>query len=676
MPFQKLLIANRAEIACRIMRTATKLGISTVAVFSEADRNSLHVAQADEAVDIGSSSPSKSYLNIDKIIAAAKSTGATAIHPGYGFLSENYKLAEQCQANDLAFIGPRADAIRQMASKSIAAQIAHQASVETLPGYRGASQDPRHMLEAAIDVGFPILLKSALGGGGRGMRIVENEKDFALNLKIAQSESMKAFGDDEIILEKYLVSARHIEVQIAADKHGHCLALGNRDCSAQRRYQKIIEEAPAPSISESVRQAMHDSSVRLAQQLDYDNLGTVEFLLQDDDFYFMEMNTRLQVEHPVTEQIVGVDLVAWQLQIAAGESIETFGQPSAVSKHAIEARIYAESPANGFRPSPGLLELVQFPRAATNLQVHTGVRQGDTVSEFYDPMIAKIVATGRNRTDAIARLVNALSQTFVAGVEVNVGFLIDLLNDAAILQGAIHINYVETNLKSLMQATQAPANEMLALGILVYHLRAREKQTNQAPYHSASDMHSPWLGQSGWRMNAPCEFAYVLTSAGTTYAMSVQELDAAKFCVAHASLSLQLRLNCFNEQSISAEIDGKMWELSYFCLDASTVMFCGSSRFEFSQSGFSDTPTFEQEDGKAGLAAPLPGRVAHISVHKGDHVRKGDCVAVVEAMKIEHQLCATTDGIVAKVHIAVGDSVAEGAICVDIEHDTKKAQDG
>lgn len=663
--FQKILIANRGEIACRILQTARRLGISTVAVYSSADRDSMHVQMADEAIEIGAARPSESYLNIDRIIQAVQQTGADAVHPGYGFLSENHVLAGRCEADGVTFVGPRSEAIRIMASKSTAGDIATKAQVPVLPGYRGSNQDGGDLIEAAMEIGFPVLLKSALGGGGRGMRIVDSESHLEANLVVAKSESLEAFGSDEIVVEKYLESARHIEVQVAADRHGDCLHLHDRDCSSQRRFQKIVEEAPAIDIKPNVRARMHESAVRIARTLGYDNLGTMEFLLQNDEFYFMEMNTRLQVEHPVTERITDTDLVEWQIRIAAGESLQSFGYRDAIAGHSIETRIYAENPAKNFLPSPGTLTYLKLPDSSDAVDVHSGVRQGDTISEHYDPMIAKLVATGPTREEALARMIDALSETIIAGVDVNVGMLISLLRHDEFRNGAVDVNFVERNLSDLARSESQPPAEAIALAVLWLHAARKNGGTKNSTEHSL-DPYSPWQDGTGWRMHARREFVYRISCAGKTHAIRYGEDSRGTVQVDWDSQSIECELGNIDNTTVAAMLNGKSRAMTLIRIQDRLTIFDGGSRYELRIAGRPESAHMADEN-SGNLAAPLPGRVARINVSVGDSVSNGDCLLVIDAMKMEHRLCATFDGIVAAIRYAVDDQVDEGATCVEVD---------
>ena len=421
--FKSILIANRGEIACRIIDTAHQLGIRCIAVYSDADREARHVALADEAYHIGPSPSQESYLCVDKIIDIATRAEAQAIHPGYGFLSESPILAKACQENDLVFIGPPIQAIESMGSKSAAKMIMEQAGVPLISGYHGENQDESHLCKQAQEIGYPVLLKAAFGGGGKGMRVVENARAFSESLAGAKREALASFGNDKILIEKYLTQPRHVEVQVFADQHGNCIYLADRDCSIQRRHQKIIEEAPAPDVPDDIRKAMGESAVRAAKAIDYVGAGTVEFLYDNGDFYFMEMNTRLQVEHPVTEMITGQDLVRWQLHVATGGELPLTQEEVTIEGHAIEARIYAEDPDNDFLPATGKLNYLRQPNISNHLRVDTGVRENDEVSTFYDPMIAKLIAWDESREQAIRRLTSGIDEYRISGVQTNLEFL-------------------------------------------------------------------------------------------------------------------------------------------------------------------------------------------------------------------------------------------------------------
>ena len=662
--FQKLLIANRGEIACRITRTAQRLGIPVVAIYSDVDRNAMHVELADVAVEIGGARPADSYLNAGKIMNAAKQTGADAIHPGYGFLSENSVLAENCEKESIEFIGPSSEAIRIMASKSTAAGIAEQANVRILPGYRSSSQHLDSMISAAKEIGYPVLLKSALGGGGRGMRIVYNESEFSESLLSARSESKEAFDDDAVIIEKYLGKARHVEVQIAADKHGNIVHLFDRDCSAQRRYQKIIEEAPAPNIADELRFQMYEAAVSLANALDYHSVGTVEFLFDGESFYFMEMNTRLQVEHPVTEQITGTDLVEWQLRIAAGESIKAFPLPAQPIGHSVEARIYAENPSKEFLPSPGTIEYLTLPATSDRLLVHTGVRERDNVDQHYDPLIAKIVSYESDRSSAIKGMLNGLSQLHVAGVNTNVNFLSNLLQHDSFLNDNIDVRFVETRLDELTQVCEHLPNEIAAIAALFLH-STLSADHNKLEKQEHADQHSPWKSSTGWRLNSIQEITelFEYNNEFVNVTTQLQQKHGVVLCGSQ-------RMNCsieeIQDKTITVEIDGSQWQATVVNLPNLLFVFHNFSLYELRVLDKISVAHAPMERSGT-LTAPLPGRVVRTLVKTNDVVTTGQKLMVIEAMKMEHQITSPLDGIVTSVNYGENEQIDEGAVCVVVE---------
>ncbi len=662
--FSKLLIANRSEIACRIMRTAQKMGVSTVAVYSDADRNAAHTALADEAVHIGAAKPSESYLNIEKIIAAAVHTGAQAIHPGYGFLSENSGLAASCETRAIAFVGPASETIAMMASKNSAAQIATDAAVPTLAGYRDASQDASQMLMSAKQIGFPILLKSAMGGGGRGMRIVHREAEFEEAMISAKSEAIESFGDDEIIIEKYLQRARHIEVQILADSHGNIVHLFDRDCSAQRRYQKIIEEAPAIGIPGPLRARLHDAALAIAEVLGYCNAGTLEFLLDDDNFYFMEMNTRLQVEHPVTEQITGIDLVEWQLRIAAGESLRNLRPFDAPQGHSIEVRIYAENPHNHFLPSSGLVRHFRHPENSADVQVHTGVRGGDRIDTHYDPLIAKLVATAPHRPQAIEKMKNALHQVQIAGIDTNVNFLFNLLSHSVFAAAGIDIRFVEQNLKQLLTENSHLPEHIAILTALFLHAQPAGDLAADAR-QSGNDKFSPWFSAIGWRGHGFCQYSQYFEYRQTISRVSIRT---------HAD-TVTATCRAYALQAESIEIDGndivvnsatQRLAATVLRTDSNVVCFSQTQSYEMMLGQrYLDATGSTETSGS--LLAPMAGRVVRVLVSAGQRVERQQTLMVIEAMKMEHQVRSPTAGIVIAVHHCEGDQIDEGVVCAVLE---------
>ena len=513
--FTKILLANRGEIACRVIDSCKRLAISTVAVYSDFDANSRHVALADEAVYIGPSSATESYLNIDAIIIAAKASGAQAIHPGYGFLSENADFADACQAADLVFIGPSPHAIRTMGSKQAAKALLADAAVPLVPGYHGTDQSAQTLLEQAQKIEAPLLIKASAGGGGKGMRRVDDLAEFATHLAAAQREAKAAFGNDEVLLEKMIPQARHVEVQIFADNQGNCLHLFERDCSLQRRHQKVIEEAPAPGLSSGTREALGQAAVAAAQAVNYRGAGTVEFIMAaDESFYFMEMNTRLQVEHPVTEMITGVDLVEWQLRVAAGEALPCSQADLQMTGCAVEVRLYAENPRKRFLPATGTLHHLRFPTPTAQLRIETGVREGDSIGIYYDPMIAKVVAWADTRERAIDGLANALQQIDISGLTTNLSFLQALLHHREFREARMHTQTIDQQLEGLLASLPKATPQDVALAALAHITRLSKD--------NAAGSLSPWVTLGSWRNMTPSRQRFGLAHAGERYAIEVE----------------------------------------------------------------------------------------------------------------------------------------------------------
>ncbi|MBV8738238.1 MAG: acetyl/propionyl/methylcrotonyl-CoA carboxylase subunit alpha [Alphaproteobacteria bacterium] len=660
--FDKVLIANRGEIACRIIRTARRLGIAAVGVYSQADRNALHVALADEAWPIGPAPARDSYLNIDAVIDAAQASGAQAVHPGYGFLSENPEFAEACEQAGLVFIGPPATAIRAMGSKAAAKTLMERAGVPVVPGYHGSDQDLDHLAEEARRIGFPVLIKASAGGGGRGMRIVGAASQFAGALASAQREAASAFGDDRVLLEKYLERPRHVEVQVFADRHGSTLHIFDRDCSIQRRHQKVIEEAPAPGLDPECRRAMGKAAVAAARAIGYVGAGTVEFIVpsgSSDTFYFIEMNTRLQVEHAVTEVITGLDLVEWQLRAATGEKLPLGQHELRIHGHAIEARLYAEDPERDFLPQTGTLHRLHLPLPDI-ARVDTGVREGDSVTPFYDPMIAKIIVWGDDRAAAVARLRRALAESAVLGLRTNLSFLGRVVADREFRAGTVDTGFIDRRHETLFGGSRAAPNEAVAAAAL-HRLSVREAGAAASATDSV-DPFSPWARSNGWRLG---------DRAGQTVVFRCGNKDAAVSAIAR---DYEWLLEFRGRQAIAAlrqQSDG----LCQLTLDGvkrfmrvldhgtehgtETVVFIDSEGWTFEEIDPLMPPA--AEDPSAGkLTAPMPGRVTRLLVEPGSKVRRGEPLIVVEAMKMEHTIAAPTDGVVAAVRFRVGELVEEG----------------
>lgn len=658
--FDKILIANRGEIACRVIKTARKLGIRTVAVYSDADRNSLHVSLADEAVHIGPSPSRESYLMGDKIIAAAKQTGAQAIHPGYGFLSENAEFCRACKDNGIVFIGPPVGAIESMGSKSAAKSIMEAAGVPLVPGYHGEDQDPEVIRASANSMGYPVLLKAVAGGGGKGMRQVWSAEEFDEALAAAKRESLSSFGNSDMLVEKYLTQPRHVEFQVFCDQHGNAVYLFERDCSVQRRHQKIIEEAPAPNMSDALRKEMGEAAVRAAQAINYQGAGTVEFLLDvDGSFYFMEMNTRLQVEHPVTEMITGQDLVEWQLRVASGETLPCGQGELKINGHSFEARIYAEDPDNDFLPVTGNLTYLQPPQESPHVRVDTGVVQGDEVSIYYDPMIAKLIVWDENRDRALARMATALSEYRVKGVTTNIGFLYNLATSVPFTQADLDTGFIEKHSAEIFHSTEQDVDVKLPLASL-YLLLRREQIIRER--HSSTDVSSPWNSVNGWRLNEPKIHTGTIIVDGISYDVPVEEIDAGerrRFRIKVGDKSV-LATGVLEGTELLADINGFRQRVVVVAHDDKYTMFSsqGALEFELAQPDYGDT---EDVDAGGGFNAPMNGTVVEVMVSAGAKVEKDQILMIMEAMKMEHAIRAPSDGVVGEIFFSQGDLVDGGA---------------
>ena len=660
--FTKILIANRGEIACRVVRTARRLGIRTVAVYSDADAHAVHVAACDEAYRLGPPPPRESYLDGRHILEVARATGAQAIHPGYGFLSENEGFARACAEAGVVFIGPPPAAIAAMGSKSAAKAIMGKAGVPLVPGYHGDDQDPALLAREAARIGFPVLIKATAGGGGKGMKIVRAAGEFDAALASARREAQAGFGDDRVLIERYLASPRHIEIQVFGDTHGAAVSLFERDCSVQRRHQKVLEEAPAPGMTPLRRRAMGEAAVAAAKAIGYVGAGTVEFIAeQDGTFYFMEMNTRLQVEHPVTEMITGIDIVQQQIRIAAGERLP-FKQREIVFKgHAIEARLYAEDPERGFLPSIGRIAHWRMPEPSARVRIDTGVAAGDEVSPYYDPMLAKLVVWGEDRERACATLLAALADCEVAGVATNIAFLERVVAHEAFATGALDTGLIEKHHAALFPpAGRPPALALIAAAVdELAHARG-----DAGPRHDA-DPHSPWGATDAWWPNS-VHHAVVLAFADG------EERVEVRLSGPFDALSVDIH---GRRTGARAERTGDGW-----MLDTGTqritarVVRAGEDRLVFARGlrrrlRYLDPLAHAGEEAeRAGhLAAPMSGTVVAVPVAVGDRVERGAALVVLEAMKMEHTIVAPAAGIVSAVNFAVGDRVPEGADLVDLE---------
>jgi len=659
--FDKILIANRGEIACRIVRTARRMGIRTAAVYSEADAEALHVEMADEAYPIGPPPARESYLSSENIIAAAKRADAQAVHPGYGFLSENANFAEDCAAAGLVFIGPPVEAIRLMGSKSEAKQIMERSGVPTVPGYHEHNLDLKVLANEARRTGFPVIIKAVAGGGGRGMRIVRRELDLADMIKAARREASAAFGDDRIIIEKYLRQPRHIEVQIFFDNDGEGVHLFERDCSIQRRHQKIIEEAPAPRLDPEKRASIGHTALQAGKAIGYVGAGTVEFIADAaGNFYFMEMNTRLQVEHPVTEFVTGQDLVEWQIRIAAGEPLPRRQEDLAISGHAIEARIYAEDPARDFAPSPGRIVHLRTPAEDPGLRIDTGVRAGDMVSPHYDPMIAKLVVWDVDRAAAVRRLRSALDAYQIAGLQTNVAFLSAVVRQGAFANGEIDTGFVDRYRDELMPEAAPVPDRVLAVAALEVLLQRGE--TAAAEAKASHDPYSPWHATNVWRLNEdPAEILH-FRDGENPVTVPVRHLRDA-FVLTLPAGAVTAAAARAADGDLLVDLDGvRLRATAVRDADDVTVYFEGRAYTLRRVDPLAVEDLAERADAR--LTAPMPGKVSHVAVDEGAAVKRGALLLVLEAMKMEHAITAPADGRIERVNYAVGEWVEEGSVLV------------
>jgi 3-methylcrotonyl-CoA carboxylase alpha subunit len=638
--FAKILIANRGEIACRVARTVKRMGIAVVAVYSDADAHSRHVALADEAFRIGTAQTSDSYLRSDRIIDAARRSGAQAIHPGYGFLAENADFAQACADAGMAFIGPPPPAIRAMGDKAAAKALVEKARVATVPGYRGDDQSDSVLRSQAEGIGYPVLIKASRGGGGKGMRAVLVVGDFDAALAACRREAKSAFGDDRVILEKYLERPRHIEIQVFADRHGHCLHLFERDCSVQRRHQKVVEEAPAPGMSAERRREMGEAAVSAARAVGYVGAGTVEFIVdRSGEFYFMEMNTRLQVEHPVTEMITGLDLVEWQLQVAAGEPLPRRQEDLSIDGHAFEARIYAEDPSRDFLPGTGKIHHLRLADESGNVRVDAGVRAGDVVTPYYDSMIAKLVVHDRDRASALQRLAGALAQFEVAGPVTNVDFLRRLVRCRAFVEGRVDTGLIGRHDGELLAPPGPPSKAALALAAASVQLARTGRRS------------SPWSIADGWRLGPREAGALVFRERGATHEVAIDgALDARREA----------------DGRLSVKVDGTRVLARVVRIGSRIDVFQSDEHrtFELHNPLGQD---FEGRPSGGSLAAPLPGRIAAVLVEEGAKVETGAPLLLLEAMKMEHTVAAPARGTVKAVRCKAGDQVVEGAELIEFE---------
>jgi 3-methylcrotonyl-CoA carboxylase alpha subunit len=654
--FRTLLIANRGEIACRVIRTAQAIGLRTVAVYSEADRDALHVAMADQAVPIGPARARDSYLNIDRLLEAARSSGAEAVHPGYGFLSESAEFAEACSEAGLIFVGPTADMIRAMGSKSGSKMLMEKAGVPLVPGFHGEAQDEATLAKAADRIGFPVLVKASAGGGGRGMRIVRSAGELASAVVSAKREAKAAFGDDRMLIEKYVDNPRHIEVQVIGDSHGNLLSLFERECTLQRRHQKVIEEAPSPTLDAAQRDAVCAAARKAAAAVNYVGAGTIEFVSNGRDFFFIEMNTRLQVEHPVTELITGIDLVEWQLRVAFGEALPLKQEQITRSGHAIEARVYAENPHRNFMPSVGRIRTWRTPQPSNGLRIDAGYRQGDTVSPNYDAMLAKVIAWAPTRDAAISRLDRALEETDVRGVVTNIPFLSALVTHPDVRANAIDTGFIERELTTLTPATAAPGD--LELGAAVAAIVEEEQKASRA------DAASPWR-TAGWMPVGRRQRVFLFRHGAIEQAVMLQ------YGGGPAALSIGGRALLFSHASgedgeLELMLDGVRSRIVAIVEGHEVYVRTHNGRFDLhwvDPFGGDD----EEQVGEDRIVAPLPGTVVALLAEQGATLEKGDPILTLEVMKMEQTLRAPFKGVLKLLKCKVGDIVQEGVELAEIE---------
>ncbi|WP_142850066.1 acetyl/propionyl/methylcrotonyl-CoA carboxylase subunit alpha [Telmatospirillum sp. J64-1] len=658
--FDTILIANRGEIACRVIRTARRLGIRTVAVYSEADATSMHVAQADEAVLLGPAPAAESYLNIARVLVAAKATGAQAIHPGYGFLSENAAFAEACGREGIVFIGPPVEAIRAMGSKSESKRLMEQAGVPLVPGYHGEGQSDGDLAQQAEIIGYPLLVKASAGGGGKGMRVVRQASDLSTAIASARREAKAAFGDETLLLERYLDHPRHVEIQVFADSLGNAVYLFERDCSIQRRHQKVIEEAPAPALPDGIRRAMGEAAVAAAKAVGYRGAGTVEFLYQDGQFYFIEMNTRLQVEHPVTEMITGQDLVEWQLRVAAGQPLPLAQEQLTRRGHAFEARIYAEDPAKDFLPATGRLIHLRPPAGDAHVRVDTGVGEGDAVTVHYDPMIAKLIVWDEDRDSALRRLRRALAEYEVAGLVTNLSFLAAIAAHPAFAAFEVDTGFIDRHHAALLPPPEPVSDLALAFAAAGVLLRQQDEAAKES-----ADPHSPWNTLSGWRMNLvqPTPLIFLEGEDRRRVAVIFQR---GGWRMDLPGGGREVRLVQRQGARLVLEVDGlrKTGVVVADGLDVTILLDGQSWRLRL------DDPAMRAEEqvmGGGKLVAPMTGTVAQILASAGLSVERGQPLIVVEAMKMEHTITAPARGIVGEIFFQVGDAVADGVELLSFE---------
>lgn len=650
--FTKILIANRGEIACRIIKTAKKMGIKTVAVYSDADRHALFVELSDEAYYLGGAEPSQSYLKLDSIIEIAKTSGAQAIHPGYGFLSENPNLPRLCNEHNIVFIGPPAPAIEAMGSKSRAKLIMSKADVPLVPGYHGDDQSVETLVHESKNVGFPQLIKASAGGGGKGMRIVRSTSEVETAIRAAKREALSSFGDENLLIEKYIEQPRHIEVQIFCDQNNEGVYLYDRDCSIQRRHQKIIEEAPAPGMSPETRKAMGEAALNCAKAIHYVGAGTVEFLLdKNEEFYFMEMNTRLQVEHPVTEMITQVDLVEWQLRIANGEALPLDQQSIPCIGHAFESRIYAETPTNNFLPATGTIHYLSQPAEASDIRIDTGIRANDTISVFYDPMIAKLITSGDNRRAAARKMSQALGHFHISGINTNCDFLKSVYAHPSFLNESITTEFIEQHSNTLFTLQPIKTHDLLSAATLYVNAITSDNHLSSIKHSHPT---SPWDYTDYWHLNGTQNHKFDLVHNNNVYAFSVSRSECEQFSINYLDQTYNITCS-INGNTITTLIDGTKTSCEFFTSDSSIHLFTEECSLLFLPPIIKHD--YEEQTQEGSLLAPIHGKIVSIEIEKGMEVEKGAALIIIEAMKMEHTITAPEAGIIKEIFCSTDDLV-------------------
>ncbi|MDQ9950827.1 MULTISPECIES: acetyl/propionyl/methylcrotonyl-CoA carboxylase subunit alpha [Acinetobacter] len=655
--FEKILIANRGEIACRVIRTAKKLGIATVAVYSDADAHAQHVKLADEAIYIGQSPATQSYLQVDRIIQAAIDTGSQAIHPGYGFLSENDQFALACQQHNICFIGPPVDAILAMGLKATSKALMEKAGVPLTPGYHGTNQDAEFLKQQADRIGYPVLIKASAGGGGKGMSLVERSEDFLHSLASCKREAKSSFGNDDVLIERYVIQPRHIEVQVFGDTHGNYVHLFERDCSVQRRHQKVLEEAPAPQMPSEKLDTMRQAAIDAARAVNYVGAGTVEFIVeQDGTAYFMEMNTRLQVEHPVTEMITGEDLVEWQLRVAYGEPLPKLQHELQIHGHALEARIYAEEPEKGFLPAIGKIDYLRYPAQNQFVRVDSGIVEGDEITTFYDPMIAKLIVWGKNREDALIQMQHALSQFHVDGLGNNIAFLEKIVRCDSFKQAKLDTNLIQREQNFLFSPEEIKPELIVAAAFIEFLSKLNNNSSSQKQL---------WQAQPLWRLNIAYQYSIKLNYLNQNIQIKFASNEHG-FTAEYNGQSYPISGQLLDAHMASVQIGGSKQKLSFNQNKQGITLFQNGQSYKFAYI----RQDFNQADSQADeshLKAPMPGVVTQVLVSANHSVKKNDILMTLEAMKMEYTIRAPKDGVIVDSYFQVGDQVKAGDELVEFQ---------